>query len=201
MEGALRTPPSEKTMQQGPDHSLQSRLTAVEDRLAISELLARYCFCIDNRDLTGVGALFTENARFATLDSSRNAIGRAAIVSGFRQRYTVLGATNHIVHHHTIDFDGPARARGEVSSHAEVWRHEQAQLAALRYLDTYEKDGGVWRFAERIQTFMYYVPINRYAEMLGQLERNLSGEKPKAADFPERLPTYVEHRKPQRNQT
>lgn len=174
--------------------SLERRLAEVEDRLAIAELLARYCFRIDNRDLPGVGALFTEDARFATLDGARNAIGRAEIVRGFEGRYSVLGATNHVVHHHTVDFEGPARARGEVSAHAEVWRHEQAQLAALRYLDTYVKSGGVWRFAERIQTFMYYVPVDRYADMLGTLERNLSGPQPKAADFPEHLPTWVEYR-------
>lgn len=177
------------------DNAMIERLTAVEDRLAIAELLARYCFGIDNRDLVTVGELFTPNARFATLDGSRNSIGREAIVAGFEKRYDVLGATNHIVHHHTIQFEGPARARGEVSSHAEVWRNEQAQLAALRYQDTYEKENGVWRFAERIQTFLYYVPVERYAQVLGQLERNLSGTQPKAADFPERLPTYVERRK------
>lgn len=172
-----------------------ARLTAVEDRLAIAELLARYCFGIDNRDLAAVGELFTANARFATLDGSRNTVGRDAIVAGFEKRYEVLGPTNHIVHHHTIRFEGPTRARGEVSSHAEVWRHEQAQLAALRYRDIYEKEGGTWRFAERIQTFMYYVPVDRYAEVLGRLERNLSGPTPKAADFPERLPTYIERQK------
>ena len=183
-------------MPTNPADTLQQRLTAVEDRLAIGELLARYCFCIDNRDLGGVGELFTDNARFATLDGSRNSIGRAAILTGFEKRYSVLGATNHVVHHHTITFEGSGRARGEVSAHAEVWRHEQAQLAALRYLDTYEKSGGAWRFAERIQTFMYYVSVERYAEMLGQLERNLSGPQPKAADYPERLATYVERRQP-----
>lgn len=182
-------------MQNVKDDSLQGRLTAVEDRIAISELIANYCFLIDNRDLVGVGELFTQNARFATLDGARNTIGRAEMLRGFEQRYTVLGATNHVVHHYTIRFESPTRARGQVSSHAEVWRHEQAQLAALRYLDTYEKEAGVWRFAERIQTFMYYVPVGVYARMLGQLERNLSGPQPKAADFPERLPTYVEHRK------
>ncbi len=181
-------------MQAASEENFLKRLTAVEDRLAIGELLARYCFSIDNRNLAGVGELFTENARFATLDGSRNSIGRSAILKGFEQRYAVLGATNHVVHHHTITFEGSRRARGEVSAHAEVWRHEQAQLAALRYLDTYEKDHGAWRFAERIQTFMYYVPIDRYGKMLGKLERNLSGSQPKPADYPERLATYVERR-------
>ena len=176
--------------------TILERLTVVEDRLAIAELLARYCFGIDNRDLAAVGELFTVSARFATLDGSRNAVGRDVIVAGFEKRYEVLGATNHVVHHHAIRFEGPTRARGEVSAHAEVWRHEQAQLAALRYQDIYEKEAGTWRIAERIQTFMYYVPVDRYTEVLGRLERNLSGPTPKAADFPERLPTYIERRKP-----
>ena len=67
------------------DNALIERLTAVEDRLAIAELLARYCFGIDNRDLATVGELFTPNARFATLDGSRNSIGREAIVAGFEK--------------------------------------------------------------------------------------------------------------------
>ena len=174
--------------------TFERRLAEVEDRLAIRELVARYCFAIDDRDLRTVGDLFTENASFGSDDGVMRAVGRAAIVKQFEGRYSVLGATNHISHDHVIRFEGESRARGQVSSHAEVWRHERAMIAAMRYADVYEKSGGVWRFAERVLSFMYYLPIEDYSAALGRLDRNRASDKPLQADYPERLPTWVEYR-------
>jgi len=176
------------------DRSLESRLAAVEDQLAIRDLTARYNFAIDNRDLASARLLFTENASFGSKDGTMRATGIDAVIKQFESRFSVLGATNHFAHDHVIWFESPARARGMVSVHAEVWRKEQPMVAAMRYDDVYEKSNGLWSFCERLLSFFYYVHVKDYPAAMGRLERNMVSDTPVAADYPERLPTYVELR-------
>ena len=175
--------------------TLEGRMSALEDQLAIRDLTARYNFAMDNRDLASVSLLFTEDASFGSKDGAMRATGIAAIVKQFEGRFSALGATNHFAHDHVVWFESPTRARGQLSVHAEVWRKEQPQIAALRYDDLYIKStDGLWRFAERLLSFFYYLHIADYAQSMGRLERNIASGTPVAADYPERLPTYVEMR-------
>ena len=176
------------------ERTLESRLTEVEDRLAIRDLTARYNFAMDDRDLKSAGELFTDNGSFGSKDGAMRATGREAVLKQFELRFSVLGATNHFAHDHVIWFDGGSRARGLLSVHAEVWRKEQPMVTALRYDDVYEKSGGLWRFAERLLSFFYYLNVKDYAAAMGRLERNMASDVPVAADYPERLPTYIEMR-------
>ena len=176
------------------ERSLEARLTEVEDRTAIRELTARYNFATDDRDLKTVVGLFTENGSFGSKDGAMRASGREAILKTLESRFNVLGATNHFAHDHAIWFESGKRARGLLSIHAEVWRKEQPMLTALRYDDVYEKSGGLWYFAERSLSYFYYLNVKDYAAAMGTLERNHASGTPVAADYPERLPTYVELR-------
>ena len=171
--------------------TLEERITQLEDRAAIKELIANYCFYIDNRDLKTAQDLFTETGRLRSLDGSMNAVGRAAIVTTYEGRFKVLGPTYHVTHDSVVRFESPTRARGWVASHAEVWRKNEPQWAALRYEDIYEKGSdGKWRFAERVLQFYYYLNWDEYPKYLGSLQRNRSQEVPKDADWPEKLPTW-----------
>ena len=174
--------------------TLEARLADVEDRLSLQDLVARYNFAIDNRDLAKVAGLFTENGSFGSRDGAMRATGSEAVCKQFEARFSALGATNHFAHDHVVWFESATRARGLLSVHAEVWRKEQPMVCALRYDDLYEKSGGLWRFAERLLSFLYYLNVKDYATAMGQLERNHASGTPVAADFPERLPTYVEMR-------
>lgn len=174
--------------------SLEQRIARLEDRQAIAQLTASYCFAIDDRDLDTVGRLFTDQGHFGSLDGAMSARGREAIVEQFRSRFSVLGASNHVAHNQLIHLDSATRAHGLVSSHAEVWRMERTMVTALRYTDQYEKVDGEWRFAERLLSFMYYLPIEEYASAMGRLDRNRAGPSPVAADWPEGCPTWVEYR-------
>jgi ketosteroid isomerase-like protein len=175
--------------------ALESRLVVVEDQLAIRDLTARYNFAMDNRDLAAASRLFTEDASFGSKDGAMRATGIAAIVKQFQGRFSVLGATNHFAHDHVIWFESAQRARGQLSVHAEVWRKEEPQIAALRYDDLYVRSpDGLWRFAERLLSFFYYLNVADYPKAMGRLERNIASGTPVAADYPERLPTYVEMR-------
>jgi uncharacterized protein (TIGR02246 family) len=182
-----RSPPS-------TDATLESRLAAVESQLAIRDLTARYNFAIDNRDLAAAAELFTEQASFGSKDGAMRATGRSAILKQFESRFSALGATNHFAHDHVIWFDTPTRAHGELSVHAEVWRNEQAMVTAIRYSDSYDQVDGLWRFSERLLSFFYYLNVTDYPVALGQLDRNRASGVALPADYPERLPTYVELR-------
>ena len=177
--------------------SLQERIARIEDRQALRELASQYNFSIDDRDLDTVATLFTENAYFGSHDGAMGATGRQAIIDQFRGRFAVLGATNHFSHDQVVRFESPTRARGQVASHAEVWRNGRAMVTALRYSDLYDKSDGQWRFAERRLSFMYYVDIKDYPQVLGVLDRNRAGPTPQAADWPENTPSFRAYMKSQ----
>jgi uncharacterized protein (TIGR02246 family) len=175
--------------------TVEDRLPQIEDRVALRDLISQYNFSIDDRDLKTVADQFVEDGFFGSLDGVMGARGRESICKQFEGRFSVLGATNHFSHDQVVEFTSPTTARGQVASHAEVWRNERAMLTALRYTDEYQKGvDGKWRFVSRKLSFMYYVNIEDYATLLGQIERNCAGPTPVAADWPENTSTYIEMR-------
>jgi hypothetical protein len=87
----------------------------------------------------------------------------------FLGRFAVLGPSNHFTHDRIVTFNDAddQTARGIVLSHAEMQRKGQPMVTAIRYLDRYQRDNGSWRFAERVLTFMYYVPTAEYLDAFG----------------------------------
>ena len=147
--------------------TIEQRIHRLEAREAIRELVAGYCRVIDNRDVDGIAALFTPDARFRSRDGVMNASGREAIIQQFHGRFAVLGPSNHFTHDHSIWFEGDdgLHARGLVNSHAEVVRNNEPMWAALRYEDEYRFEDGAWRFADRLLLFFYYLPVREYADL------------------------------------
>jgi uncharacterized protein (TIGR02246 family) len=179
---------------------LERRIQALEDRAEIQNLVARYGFVVDDRDMDGVADCFTEDGGFSSVEGKMGARGRQAVVDQFHDRWAVLGPANHIVHQHLIepDPDDPDRATGMVSSHAEVVRNGEVMITALRYADEYRRCAdGRWRFADRMLSVFYYLRPADYVEKFGDVMRNLTYEEPVAASIPEALETYrryyVEH--------
>jgi ketosteroid isomerase-like protein len=151
----------------GPD--IAARLDRLESVEQIRQLVARYGFAVDDRDVGGVIALFAPDGSLGTQGGVSKGRGVEAIGAYFAARFAVLGPTHHFTHDHIIDFDpvDPARATGRVSGHAEVWRDGAPMLTALRYLDTYVWLPDGWRFRSRIQSYMYFVDVRQYPEALG----------------------------------
>lgn len=175
--------------------TLAKRVAEVEDRLAIRQLISRYCFAVDNHDINALASLFTENASFGSASGGMGAVGRAAVLAQFKDRFRALGPGQHFNHDQVIEFESATRARGRVSLHAELMRDGRAMIGAVRYTDIYEKQNGEWRFAERVLSFMYYLPVEEYASAMGRLDRNRASGKLLPADWPEGLPTWVDYRK------
>ncbi|MET7392877.1 nuclear transport factor 2 family protein [Dactylosporangium sp. NPDC005572] len=171
------------------DVDVEARLTRLEDVEAIRDLVARYGFAIDDRDLDGVKVLFATEGSLQTASGPSKGKGVDAVGDYFAGRFAVLGPTHHFTHDHVIDFDpaDPAIAHGRVAAHAEVWRDGRPMLTALRYLDTYVKKPEGWRFLSRTQAYLYFVDVRQYPEALGAKLRVRTGETEadwKPADWP-----------------
>lgn len=172
--------------------TLARRIARLEARVEIRELVARYCFAVDARDVEGIAECFTHDGAFRSADGKMNATGRAAVIEQFHGRFAVLGPSNHFTHDHIVTFEDsdPAAARGLVNTHAEVVRNGRPLIASLRYHDEYRHEEGRWRFRLRTLAFFYYVEPGRYHEIMQGTLRNEAYETPLAADFPESLPTW-----------
>ena len=148
-------------MKLGP--TLEERVRHLEDRVAIGELIARYCLAMDNSDVGALESLFTPDARIWSADGVIDARGRQAAVEMFKRRIPALGPRNHFNHDRIVEFDhvDPDRATGLVLAHAEMRREGQPMLAAIRYQDVYQRCEGRWRFRERALSFTHDVPASQ----------------------------------------
>lgn len=177
-----------------PELTLEDRVRRLEDRVAIDELIARYCLVMDNREVEAIAGLFTPDVHFCSADGVMDARGRQAAVEMFRGRFSVLGPSNHFTHDRIVEFDpgDPDRASGLVLSHAEMQRKGEPMLAAMRYEDAYRRHEGRWCFQARRLSFMYYVPTAQYLDALGPGlgTRMRAYDQPVPADWPEKLPSW-----------
>jgi ketosteroid isomerase-like protein len=173
--------------------AIERRLRRLEDREEIRALVARYNWVMDDRDLPGIGDLFTEDVRVGSSDGVLDSVGRDEVVKMFQGRFEVLGPSLHWSHDHRVWFeDGdPDTARGLVSLHAEMTRFGVAAISAIRYEDGYRRcDDGRWRFSFRRLSFFYFMDPREYAEALEQPLRVRSSDDHVAAGFPEVLDTW-----------
>ena len=171
---------------------LEDRIRRIEDKLAIAELQARYTLFIDVHDLDRVAPLFAREGRFRSADGVMDAIGREAIIEQYRGRFEALKFGFHVTHDHLIELDEmvPTRATGLVSSHAEVVRKGKPMVVAMRYTDSYVREEGAWRFADRLLRFFYYMPVVDYLTALPTGGRMRAYGDVRDADLPEGAQTY-----------
>jgi ketosteroid isomerase-like protein len=171
--------------------TLEERIRRLEDRAQLREIVARYGIAVDDRDIETLGDLFTADGRFRSQDGVMEARGREAVIEQFRGRFSALKATNHIAHDQILTFGADVDSvSGLVTSHAEVWRNGRALVTALRYRDVYRREQGRWRFADRLLSFLYYLPVDEYAQGLGSRLRMRAYGDQRPADYPEALPSW-----------
>lgn len=168
-------------------NELEQRVDRLESREEIRALLVRYCLAVDDRDFDALSELFTEEAVLRQASGVIKGDGRQGVMQYFLDHLPNLGPTNHFVHGEVIEFDDsdPDRATGIVTSHAEVFRQGAPMITAMRYLDSFRRVDGAWRFAERVQTYMYFLDVREYADHFGsRLRIRTTPGDPKPADWP-----------------
>ncbi|SNS09668.1 SnoaL-like domain-containing protein [Sphingomonas laterariae] len=130
-------------------------LQEIGDRLAINELLARYCHALDRKDWPAFRAVFTENARIDFTAFGGPEGNPAELEAFLAPILDGLVASQHMVSTIIIDLDGnEAQARSAAivpMTSASAEGAEQTLLNGLWYEDRLVRTPAGWRIAERRQ--------------------------------------------------
>ncbi len=134
-------------------------MTEITDRLAIAEVLARYCRGIDRCDGALLAAVFTPDAR---IDYGDGAKTPAETIPGLMAGLGAMRLTQHNISNTVMQITG-ATAKAEthcVALHLIPSPDGEIELVVGgRYLDRLTKSAGQWRIAERL----YVMDWNRSA--------------------------------------
>jgi len=145
----------------------ESRLQALEDREAIRELQATYCFLVDDRRFDAlVDRCFAKDARcdFRLLESGLDpmlAEGREQIRAFFKGAVGgLLRDMSHTVHNQRIAIEGD---RASAESYFELTAIDattgDAVVGGGRYVDRYRRLGDSWQFDERRAEIRHLSPL------------------------------------------
>jgi hypothetical protein len=145
------------------EKSLEERVQELEDRERIRELRATYCFLVDDgRFEELVDHCFTEDARcdFHATDGSFKpfiANGREEVLRFYRIGVAgLLRDMCHMVHNDRIEIDGD-QASGDCYFEGAATDNLSGNevIGAGRYIDRYRREGGHWRFSERVADIFF----------------------------------------------
>lgn len=168
---------------------LETRVRAIEDRLAISDLVATYARAVDDRDLDLLRSLFSSDAVFDSV--AGRAEGPDAVIGYYVDRMSRFTASFHVPHSATVELTGPDEATGIVAAHAEMAMPDGAFWVALRYHDSYVREDGRWRFRERTVRQLYALPLRDLPDLMGDERRvRWPDTEPTTAALPDQTPTW-----------
>jgi uncharacterized protein (TIGR02246 family) len=133
----------------------KQRIRALEDKDAIRELTARYCYAVARNDLEGIVKLFCEDGEFVMADRSFH--GRDGIRTGYGAGMPDP-SPKPFIQNHVIELDGD-RARGLCAVEIRAVQDGEAYTAAGHYQDEYRRVDGEWKFARRKFEVYHWVPL------------------------------------------
>jgi len=163
---------------------LESRLRAVESRLAIGQLPIRYAMAVDARDVDAWVRLFVPDVRVGRHASGRDAL-RAYIDPLLR---TFRRSIHQIVGHRIdLDPDDPDRATGATYCRAEHEVGERWIVMAICYFDDYRCVDGNWLFERRRERHWYAADVNERPQSVGFDSWHDGGDPP---GLPDGFPTW-----------
>jgi uncharacterized protein (TIGR02246 family) len=119
------------------------------DWLAITELKARYCRCLDSKDWAGYAAVYAEDAVLDTTGSGGARVeGRAALVAYVRSSISEDTITTHHVHAPEITVDGDTATAIWAMQDRNIWPTGRKLLGFGHYHERYVRMADGWRIAE-----------------------------------------------------
>ncbi len=133
----------------------ESRLQAIEARLAIQQLAVRYAMAVDSRDLDLMVEQWVPDVWMGKAwGEGRDAVRRffGEILQGFyRSMHMIVG--------HRIDLQDEMTATGSVYCRAEHEALDDWVVQAIVYEDLYRLVDGSWGFAKRVHRHWYTWPV------------------------------------------
>ena len=125
---------------------------AFDDWLAICNLKARYCRCLDTKDWDGYAALFTEDLILDTSGSGGARVeGRDAAVAYVRASIEDAITTHHV---HSPEIEVEVEVAGDHATgiwamqDRNIWPGGRKLLGFGHYHERYRRVDGEWRIAE-----------------------------------------------------
>lgn len=119
------------------------------DWLAICNVKARYCRCLDTKDWAGYAACFAEDLVLDTSGSGGQRVeGRAAAVAYVRSSISEDTITTHHVHAPEIEITGDTATGIWAMQDRNVWPGGHKLLGFGHYHERYVRQGGEWLIAE-----------------------------------------------------
>ena len=141
--------------------SLEQRIRDLEDRDAIKELTARYCWHVAHGEGEAVARLFTEDGVLDVRDGHFEAVrGGKALLEFYRASVNKPEMAVPFIHNHIIVLGGDS-AHGTCMIDARFDRGGASVIAAGWYDDKYRRVGGRWLFAERVLSFHHVAPLKQ----------------------------------------
>jgi uncharacterized protein (TIGR02246 family) len=174
--------------------SLSDRVRRLEDRLELSELVAKYGIAVDDRDVDGIAELYTRDGVFAG-NRFGTSTGNAAIREYFGKRWANSGWSFHFTHTQVVDFLGDDHAVGCVTGHTEQVQDGDLIVAANRYHDHYVREDGRWRFRLRSNRLLYLMSIAELPQFFADERRKRwPGQPPELVELRESADAYRQFR-------
>ena len=131
------------------------------DIIELNQLAYRYAASVDACDVRGFLAVFTPQGRLRSYHPDAEApfadlTGHeqlAAVPNTMRGMYR---ATAHMMTNHLVDVDGDAATGTVLCAARHLGKDDPGVLVVvIRYVDRYERQGGVWRIADRQIRFLW----------------------------------------------
>lgn len=120
-----------------------------QDWLAICNLKARYCRCLDTKDWVGFAAVFTEDLILDTSPSGGLRIeGRDAALDYIRSSISQDVITTHHIHAPEIEISGDTASGIWAMQDRNIWPNGRKLLGFGHYHEVYVRIEGTWRIAE-----------------------------------------------------
>jgi hypothetical protein len=156
--------------EEGPDQSgLVHDERRVADVLAIQDLVTSYAHAVDDGDWERWEALFLPDARIDYTSAGGIAGTPAELAAWMPEALSVFEFCLHSTSTHEIRFTGSETARGRVHvfNRNGVRFEGAAEIVDVGavYVDTYARQGEVWRFSSRVE-HTTYVTGGRFAAMI-----------------------------------
>jgi hypothetical protein len=123
--------------------SVEERLRRIEDRQELVDLVVRYFNACDEQDYDTLAEVFSTDAEMG------EGYGRDQIVELIREDRCLMGSTIHSSDSMLFSFEDADRAGGVIGAHCELSRGGRTLYGAMRYVDTYVRERGIWRVRSR----------------------------------------------------
>lgn len=132
--------------------SVEDRLDELDSRVAVSELVARYCSGVDQKDAVVFASIWHDDGEYLIPGGRGEFFGLDGILSSLDVISKAWNRTWHWTTNHAVTFEGPDRALGRSDVFAICEKHEGEGtcLVAATYDDVYERRAGEWRIRRRL---------------------------------------------------